>query len=83
MRLAPEDIIGAIEPATGPRGGAAYTVSYDLAELPPSAPRERPTPVFARHGRLDGLFFPTVTAAARWLDEHAAAPVPSGGGRTA
>ncbi|MGA5643265.1 hypothetical protein ACPCTN_31565 [Streptomyces cinereoruber] len=78
-RLAPEDIVGAIEPATGPRGGAAYTVSYDLTRLSPPAPGERPALVFARHSRLDGQFFPTVTAAARWLDEHTAAPVPTGG----
>lgn len=71
-RLAFEDIVGAIEPATGPRGGAAYTVSYDLTEMSPPAPGERPTPVFARHSRLDSLYFPTVPAAARWLDEHAA-----------
>ncbi|MFI8944801.1 hypothetical protein [Streptomyces syringium] len=31
-------------------------------------------------GRLPS---PTVTAAARWLDEHAVAPAPAGGGGTA
>ncbi|MEU6618932.1 hypothetical protein [Streptomyces parvus] len=82
-RLAPEDIAGVVEPATGPRGGAAFTVSYDLAELSPQAPGERGHPMFAKHSRLDRLFFPTVTAAARWLDEHAAAPATAGGSRTA
>ncbi|MFF1737859.1 hypothetical protein [Streptomyces sp. NPDC058247] len=83
MRLAPEDIVGVVEPAIGPRGGATYTVSYDLTELSPPAPGERGTPIFKKHSRLDGQFFPTLTAAARWLDEHASVPVPAGSGRTA
>ncbi|MFJ4342929.1 hypothetical protein [Streptomyces sp. NPDC088915] len=81
-RLAPEDIVGAVEPATGPRGGAAYTVSYNLTELSPPAPGERWAPMFEKHSRLDSQFFPTVAAAARWLDEHAATRVPAGDGRT-
>ncbi|MFE2529465.1 hypothetical protein ACFXEL_35160 [Streptomyces sp. NPDC059382] len=79
LRLVAEDIVGVVEPATGPRGGAAYTVSYDLIELSPPAPGGRGTPVFQRHSRLDGRFFPNVTAAARWLAEHS--PVPAEGGQ--
>lgn len=78
LRLAPEDIAGVVEPAIGSRGGAAFTVSYDLTELSPTEPGERGTPVFKRHSRLDNQFFPTVTAAARWLDgRHAPAPAPA------
>ncbi|MFD8387403.1 hypothetical protein ACFV2X_54555 [Streptomyces sp. NPDC059679] len=81
LRLDPGDIVGAVEPAFGPRGGPGYTVSYGLTEL--SAPAgERPTPVFRHHVRTDDQFFPTVTAAARWLDEHAVATEPAAAGKT-
>lgn len=76
--LTPEDIVGAIEPAIGPRGGAAYTVSYGLTDMSPAASGEQSTPAFARHSRLDGQYFPTVTAAARWLAENAPAPAEAG-----
>ncbi|WP_330269912.1 hypothetical protein [Streptomyces griseorubiginosus] len=81
LRLAPEDIVGAIEPGFGPRGGPGYTVSYGLTELSAPEPGERPTPVFRHHPRADDRFFTTVTAAARWLDEHAATE-PAMAGRT-
>ncbi|WP_371801491.1 hypothetical protein OHA38_43720 (plasmid) [Streptomyces sp. NBC_01732] len=83
LRLAPEDIVGAVEPALGPKGGPGYTVSYGLTEMSAPSPEDRPTLVFRNHGRLQDLFFPTVTAAARWLDEHGVAPEPAATGRTA
>lgn len=82
LRLAPEDIVGAVEPTFGPKGGPGYTVSYGLTEMSAPSPEDRPTPVFRHHGSSRHLFFPNVTAATRWLDEHADAPVPAGGERT-
>lgn len=78
LQLTAEDVVGAIEPDIGPRGGDCYTVSYGLTELPAPAFGERSTPLFGRNSRLDDLYFPTVTAAARWLAENAPASAEAG-----
>ncbi|KUF17411.1 hypothetical protein [Streptomyces silvensis] len=67
-RLDPQDVVGAVEPALTPRGKPCFAASWGLTELFPDHDG-RPTPCFQHVGGNDGTFFPTVTAAARWLGE--------------
>jgi len=77
-RLTPEDVVGSVWPATGKRGGAGFTASTDLVPFGEPHWDRPPTYAFKQQAHTDGLHFPTVAAAVRWIEQQLTSAHPGG-----